>query len=72
VTTECFVVTDVHTMVEEDQAVTAYVESYEGPGIPVRLDPGEVSGSSAEIDLNRSEERVPRRAEGHCRYWADK
>ena len=34
-----FVVTDVHTMAEEDQAAAAYVESYEGPGIPVRLDP---------------------------------
>jgi hypothetical protein len=34
-----FVVTDVHTMAEEDQAAAAYLESYEGPGIPVRLDP---------------------------------
>jgi hypothetical protein len=33
---------------------------------------GEDSGSSAEVDLNRSEERVPRRAEGHCRYRAGK
>jgi hypothetical protein len=40
VTTECFfVVTDVHTMAEEDQPAAAYLESYEGPGIPVRLDP---------------------------------
>ena len=33
---------------------------------------GRIPGPSAEIDLNRSEERVPRRAEGHCRYRADK
>jgi hypothetical protein len=26
-------------MAEEDQAAAAYLESYEGPGIPVRLDP---------------------------------
>jgi hypothetical protein len=39
VTTECFVVTDVHTMAEEDQAAAAYLESYDGPGIPVPLDP---------------------------------
>jgi hypothetical protein len=34
-----FVVTDVHTMAEEDQGAAAYLESYDGPGIPVRLDP---------------------------------
>jgi hypothetical protein len=34
-----FVVTDVDTMAEEDQAAAAYLESYDGPGIPVRLDP---------------------------------
>jgi hypothetical protein len=26
-------------MAEEDQAAAAYLESYEGPGTPVRLDP---------------------------------
>jgi hypothetical protein len=34
-----FVVTDVHTMAEEDPAAAAYLESYDGPGIPVRLNP---------------------------------
>jgi hypothetical protein len=29
---QIFVVTDVHTMAEEDQAVAAHLESYEGPG----------------------------------------
>jgi hypothetical protein len=33
-----FVVTDVQTMAEEDQAAAAYLESYDGPGMPVRLD----------------------------------
>jgi hypothetical protein len=35
-----FSTTNVHTMAEEDQAAAAYLESYDGPGIPVRLDPG--------------------------------
>ena len=34
-----FVVTDIRTMAGEDQAAAAYLESYDGPGIPVRLDP---------------------------------
>ena len=34
-----FVVTNVHTMAEEAQAAAAYLESYDGPGIPARLDP---------------------------------
>ena len=35
-----FSTTNVHTMAEEDQAAAAYLESYDGPGIPVRLDSG--------------------------------
>jgi hypothetical protein len=34
-----FVVINVHPMAEEDQAAAAYLEWYEGAGMPVRLDP---------------------------------
>jgi hypothetical protein len=33
-----FSITNVHTMAEEDPAAAAYLESYDGPGIPVRLE----------------------------------